>query len=255
MTSSGLIDKPNFQGFLFDPINEQPNENPSGDHWLGTDSVSRDILSRLVWGGRVSLTVALVSVTLGMVVGGLVGITVGYVRGKTEAITMSVIDIILAFPALVILLGLVAFLEDQNLRVIATVIGFLSIPPYARVARANTLTIAEREYVRAAQVLGAKKSRILFREVLPNVVPPLAAFALVAAGIVIVLEGSLAFLGLSVERPTATWGSMIALGRQDLKIRLHPVLFPSMVMFFTVLSLNFVGDWLRKRLNVRESGL
>lgn len=221
---------------------------------LGADGLGRDTLARLVHGARVSVIISLSAVGIGMTVGGTLGMTIGYFRGKPEQFVVAVIDIILAFPALVILLALVAFL-GQNLPVIAGTVGVLSIPIYTRIARANTLSVAQREFVLAAKAMGARNGRILFREILPNVVLPVMAFGLIAMGLVIVLEGALAFLGLSVELPQATWGGMIAEGNRHIFETLHVVLIPSAVMFFTVLSLNFVGDTLRGRFDVRESNL
>jgi peptide/nickel transport system permease protein len=223
-------------------------------HLLGTDGLGRDILSRLAYGARVSLIISVAAVSIGMVVGGSIGMVVGYVRGRAEGVVMWAINVLLAFPGLVLLLGLVAFV-GQSLTAITLVVGFLSIPTYARVARATTLTVAQREYVLAARSLGASRGRILVREILPNVVLPVAAFGLVALGVVIVLEGSLAFLGLSVKAPDPTWGSMIAEGRRHLDQTAHLSLVPSIVMFLTVLAVNFVGDALRSRFDVREAAV
>ncbi len=226
----------------------------SAGHLLGTDGLGRDILSRLAFGARVSLVISLSAVAVGILVGGTLGMVVGYFRGRLETAVMAVIDIILAFPGLVLLLALVAFV-GQSLTAITIVIGFLSIPVYTRVARAATLAVSQREYVLAAGLMGAKTPRILFREIMPNVILPVAAFGLIALGVVIVLEGSLAFLGLSVEAPAATWGSMIAEGKRHLDSGIHIALVPSFVMFMTVLSLNLVGDVLRSRFDVREGNL
>ncbi len=223
-------------------------------HLLGTDGLGRDILSRLAFGAQVSLTISLSAVGVGIVVGGTLGMVVSYFRGRLETVVMAGVDILLAFPALVLLLALIAFV-GQSLTAITAVIGFVSIPIYTRVARAATLAASQREYVLAARLLGARTRRILFREILPNVILPVAAFGLIALGVVIVLEGSLAFLGLSVEAPAATWGSMIAEGKRHLDDALHIALVPSVVMFLTVLSLNFVGDVLRSRFDVREANL
>ena len=227
---------------------------PTLEHPLGTDGLGRDTLSRLVHGARVSLVVSLTAVSIGMVVGGTLGMLAGFVRRWFEAVTMAAVNVILAFPGLVLLLVLLAYV-GQSLTVISLVVGFLSIPVYTRVARANTLAVAQREFVLAAHTLGASRARQLFREIAPNVVLPVAAFGLVAMGVVIVLEGSLAFLGLSVEAPTATWGGMIAEGKRHLSEAPHVALIPSATMFLTVLSLNFVGDSLRRRFDVRESNL
>jgi peptide/nickel transport system permease protein len=227
---------------------------PTLEHPLGTDGLGRDALSRLVFGARVSLIVSVTAVGVGMFVGGTLGMLAGFVRGWFDTAFVAVINVILAFPALVLLLALVAFM-GQSLTVISLVIGFLSIPAYARVARANTLAVAQREFVMAANTMGASRPRILFREIAPNVVLPVAAFGLVAMGIVIVAEGTLAFLGLSVEAPDPTWGGMIAEGKRHLSTSPHVALVPSAAMFLTVLSLNFVGDALRRRFDVREANL
>lgn len=221
---------------------------------LGTDGLGRDTLARLVHGARVSVTISVTAVAIGMVVGGFLGIIAGFFRGKTETVLMTIINIILAFPALVLLLVLLAFV-GRSLVVISLIVGFLSIPIYTRVARATTLAVAEREFVRASRTMGAKNSRVLAREILPNVVLPVAAFGLVAMGVVIVLEGTLAFLGLSVQQPQPTWGGMIFDGKRYINEAAHVVLIPSIAMFLTVLSLNLVGDSLRTRFDVRGSNL
>ena len=227
---------------------------PSWSHPLGTDGLGRDTLSRLIHGARVSMVVSLTAVCVGMLVGGTLGMMSGFFRGWFETGIMAGVNIILAFPGLVLLLVLLAYV-GQSLGVISLVVGFLSIPVYARVARANTLAVAQREFVTAAFTMGATRRRLLIREIAPNVVLPVAAFGLVAMGIVIVLEGSLAFLGLSVEAPTATWGGMIAEGKRHLTNAPFVALIPSTAMFLTVLSLNFVGDVLRRRFDVREANL
>jgi peptide/nickel transport system permease protein len=226
----------------------------SSGHLLGTDGLGRDILARLAFGARVSLIIGLAAVAIGMVVGGSIGLVVGFVRGRVETVTMWAINVVLAFPGLVLLLALVAYV-GQSLLAITLVVGFLSVPTYARVARATTLAVSQREYVLAARALGATDRSIMLGEILPNVILPVAAFGLVALGVVIVLEGSLAFLGLSVKAPDPTWGSMIAEGRRHLDRTTHLSLVPSVVMFLTVLAVNFVGDALRSRFDVRESSL
>lgn len=240
-----------------DPIVPQVSDKlakPGAEHALGTDGLGRDTLSRLVHGARVSMTVSITAVTVGLVVGGTLGMMVGYFRGWFETVVMRVIDIILAFPGLVLLLVLLAYM-GRNLPVISLVIGFLSIPVYTRVARANTLAVTQREFIRTARTMGASHARILFREILPNVVLPVAAFGLVAMGVVIVLEGTLAFLGLSVPQPQPTWGGMIFDSRRYLDEAPWVAAVPSLAMFATVLSLNFVGDTLRTRFDVKESRL
>lgn len=221
---------------------------------LGTDGLGRDLLSRLIYGAQVALIISVAAVTIGLVIGGTLGMVAGFFRGKLEGFIMALVNVILAFPGLVLLLGLVAMV-GQSLPAITVVIGLLSIPIYARVARATTLAVAQREYVLAARAMGASNFRILSKEILPNVILPVLAFGLIALGIVIVLEGTLAFLGLSVQAPRATWGSTIAEGKRHLRTTAHVALMPSLAMFLTVLSINFVGDHLRSRFDVKESAL
>ena len=232
-----------------------PIQSPSGSHFLGTDVLARDTFSRILHGGWVSIVVAVTSATTGIVVGGFLGSLVGFVRGKTETLIMAIIDVILAFPALILLLALVSIFEVRNLYVISGVLGFLSIPAYTRVARANSLAISNREFVLAARAIGTKPKAILFKEIIPNVFPTLVAYAMVVAAFIIVVEGSLSFLGLSVSPPTPTWGNMINEGRRDIKVTILPVMWPSLALTLTVLSLNQVGDWFQKRRAVRGSAL
>lgn len=254
------LQNPNFQTNGFDRATGafgtgEPIEGMSGAHWLGTDAIARDTFARLVHGGWVSLVVVIVSAACGVIIGGFLGSLVGFVRGRTETIIMSTVDVILAFPALVLLLALVSIFEVRNLFVISAVIGVLSIPAYTRVARANSLAISSREFVTAARAIGTKPSRILFREIIPNVLPTLLAYAMVAAAFVVVVEGSLSFLGLSVQLPTPTWGNMINQARRDIKINVAQVVWPSLALSMTVLSLNQVGDYFQQRRAVKGSNL
>ena len=254
------LEDPNFQLNNFNPDTGEfgtgePIQPPSAEHWFGTDALARDTFSRIAHGAWVSLIVAAVSAAFGIIIGGFLGSLVGFVRGRTETIIMSVVDVILAFPALVLLLALVSIFEVRNLYVISGVIGFLSIPAYTRVARANSLAISNREFVLAAQAIGTKRRKILFREIIPNVLPTLLAYAMVAAAFVIVVEGTLSFLGLSVQLPTSTWGNMINQARKDIKQDLWQVLIPSIALTVTVLSLNQVGDFFQKRGALRASSL
>jgi peptide/nickel transport system permease protein len=238
-----------------DQVGDGPsNGGPSLENWLGTDQLGRDLLARTIWGARVSLVVGFVAVAFGLLVGGAIGMLAGYYRGVFDRIVMRGVDILLAFPAIVLGLALVTFLgrEFQNLLI---AIGVLSIAPIARLARANTLQWTQREFVLAARGLGAKSRRILVREVLPNVVLPMAALALLGVAIAIIAEGTLAFLGLSVEDPTATWGKMIFSGKAELEDAPQAAFVPAAAMFFTVLALNYAGDRLRQFVDVREGSL
>lgn len=233
----------------------EPIEPMSWAHPLGTDALARDTLARAMHGAYVSVVVAVVSVIAGVVIGGLLGSLVGFVRGKTETVIMAMIDVLLAFPALVLLLALISIFEVRDLLVISLVIGVLSIPAYTRVARANSLAISNREFVLAAQAIGTKRWTILRREIIPNVLPTLLAYAMVAAAAVVVVEGSLSFLGLSVQPPQASWGNMIIQARRDIKLNFSQVLFPSLMLTMTVLALNQVGDFFQRRGAHRGSSL
>jgi len=198
---------------------------------------------------------ALVAASFGLIVGGFLGALVGYVRGWTETVVMWAIDVILAFPALVLLLAMVSIFRVRSLFIISLVIGVLSIPAYTRVARANSLAISNREFVTAARAIGTSRTKILFREIIPNVMPTLISYAMVAAAFVVVVEGTLSFLGLSVQLPQSTWGNMINQARSDIKVDVWQVIYPSLALTFSVLSLNQVGDFFQKRRSVRDSAI
>jgi peptide/nickel transport system permease protein len=228
--------------------------SPGADHLLGTDGLGRDMLSRLVWGARISLTVGYASTVLGMALGTLLGMAAGYVRGRLEAVIVATMDALLAFPALVLILAITTF-AGHDLRIIVGVIGFLGIPAFARVARANTLALAQREFVLAARAMGAGEVRILGLEILPNIVAPVLTFGLLAVAVAMLAEGALAFLGLSVPPPNASWGAMIAEGRGDLDTWPQTSLIPAAVFFLTIFALNLAADRLRRAVEVRASRL
>lgn len=215
-------------------------------YWLGTDSMGRDMLSRIIVGAKVSLAVGFTAPLIGLVIGGLLGIVAGYFRGWTESIIIGCMDVILAFPGLVLLLA-VGFYFGTNLWTLIPSLGFLSVPAFCRVSRAATLQLAGREFVIAAKMIGNTNSSILVREILPNVAIPLCVYGLIIMGLMIAVEGVLSFLGLSVPPPTPSWGGMIAAGREVLSEAPHVCLIPAAVLFLTVLSLNVLGDTLRGR--------
>lgn len=227
----------------------------TGAHWLGTDTLGRDLLARTVHGARVSLFVGLTAPALGMGVGLVLGILAGYRRGRIDAVIVSAVDILLAIPALVLLL-LVTLALDRTLTTISVTLGFLFVPWFTRITRANTLAIADREFIVAARAMGASDVRILLVEIFPNVVLPVLAFGFVAVAAAIVIEGGLSFLALSVPPPTPSWGGTISEGVEQLEEAPHVCLTPLVAMFLTVLSFNMVGDTLRQRFaDVRESAL
>ncbi len=235
-------------------LDSKTNALPSTKHWLGTDSAGRDTFARIVAGARVALLVGVVAVGIGMILGTLIGLVAGYFRGATEGLLMTVVDIALAFPALILAIAIVAF-RGQSLFNVCLAIGVVATPGFARLARSATLTFSEREFVMAARVMGATNRRIIFRELLPNVALPVVAFYLLAIAIAIVAEGGLAFLGLSVPPPNPSWGTMIQDGYNVINDAPIVVVVPSTVMFITVLSFNYVGDRFRERFDVKEAAL
>jgi len=242
---------------IADPANQeliQRRKLPNATYWLGTDNLGRDMLSRIIYGARTSLIVGLCAPLFGFFIGGTIGMCAGYFRGKIDLLAVGFIDILLAFPALVLALTFVAYL-GQSLFNVTLALGILSIPAAARVARANTLAWGSRDFVLAARTIGASNWRILTREILPNLLPPLFAFWLVAMSVIIVAEGALSFLGLGIPAPKPSWGGMIADGREALDVAPHTALIPAAVMFLTVLSLNFLGDMVRNMVDPRRSAL
>jgi peptide/nickel transport system permease protein len=221
---------------------------------LGTDQLGRSMTSRLIYGARVSLAVGVAAVTIGILVGGLVGLVAGYFRRATESIIGVLIDTMLAFPPLVLLLAITAVMT-QSFRSLVIGLGVVSIPAFARLSRANTLPFGQREFVIAARSMGARHGRVLFREILPNVAFPVASYAFVVLAAVIVGEGSLSYLGLGIPPPQPSWGGMIASGRDLIATDPYLVFVPAAALLLTVFSFNVVGDRARRRFDVRESML
>jgi len=226
----------------------------SAAHWLGTDGLGRDELSRLIYGARISLVIGLCAPIIGLTIGGWLGILAGYFRGRFETVVVGSMDVLLAFPPLVLALAVPAYL-GQSILNLTCILGVLGIPTYMRVARAATLTLARREFVIAAQALGASHARILLRELLPNVLLPSVAFFLLGVAFYIVVEGSLSFIGLGVPPPISSWGSMIGEGRESLDVAPRLAFIPATVMFLTVLSFNLVGDTIRAITDPRQAAL
>jgi peptide/nickel transport system permease protein len=211
------------------------------EHPLGTDRQGLDVLGGIIYGARVSLVVSLGAVLIGMVIGGSIGIAAGYYRGKADAVVNLFTDSMLAFPPLILLLGMVTILTP-NVRNVTLALAFLGIPTYVRLARANTMVFAQREFVLAAKGVGERNSAIMRRELLPNVLLPILSYGFIVVAVLIVAEASLSFLGLSIKRPTPTWGNMIAAGQADFERHPHVVFIPGGVLFLTVFCFNRIGD-------------
>ncbi len=230
---------------------------------LGADANGRDMLARLIYGTRASLEIGFAAVAVGFIIGGVLGLFAGYYRNWIGRVLSSFFDILLAIPALVLVLSLVSVLKgdptaDSSLpgeAILIIAIGVVSIPLLARITRANTLAWSQREFVLAAKAQGAGSRRILFREILPNVLPAMGYIALLGVGLAIVAEGAAALFGASVNPPGATLGTMIDAGRGDMESAPFVMFMPILVVFFTVMALNFLGDVVRDRFDVRESAL
>jgi peptide/nickel transport system permease protein len=250
---------------------DDPNENfaeiagqgpGTAGHILGGDGLGRDMLSRVVWGTRASLLLGVGAIVVGLVVGGLLGLMAGYRRGRTETLFTGLFDVLLSYPQLILALTLVTVFASgegisstRRMIVLIFALGVVSVPVLGRITRANTLAWSEREFVLAARAMGARNRSIMFREVLPNVLPAMFSIALLGIAVVIVAEGALSVLGVGVQLPTPSWGNIIAEGRADLRDAPHIVLVPTVAIFLTVLALNFLGDVVRARFDVRESAL
>jgi peptide/nickel transport system permease protein len=234
-------------------------------HLLGGDNIGRDLFARVVWGTRVSMMIGIASVLLGLFVGGALGLIAGYYRGRLDTILSAVFNTLLAIPQIVLALTFVAVFApsegihpssaSKRLTVLIVALGIVSIPILARITRANTLAWSQREFVLAARAIGAKNRRIIIRDVLPNVLPAMFSIALLGVAVVIVAEGGLAILGVGAKLPDPSWGNIIAEGYPGLRFSFWPILAPSVAIFLTVLSLNYLGDIVRARFDVRESAL
>lgn len=227
-------------------------EPPSAQFWLGTDRLGRDILSRLLYGGRVSLWVGFVAVGISVSIGTTLGLVSGYFRSWVDETVMRLVDIMLCFPSFFLILAVIAFLEP-SLTNIMIVIGLTSWMGVCRLVRAETLSLREREFVAAARLAGTSTPRILLRHILPNALAPVLITATLGIAGAILVESSLSFLGLGVQPPTPSWGNMLMEGKATIETAPWLSVYPGLAILLTVLGYNLVGESLRDLLDPRLS--
>ena len=219
-------------------------EGGTREHVLGTDQIGRDLLSRVIWGGRVSLVVGVTAVLLSSTIGILFGLAAGYFGGRLDWSIMTFINVMLTFPFVLLALAVIAVLGPSMPNMII-VLGVTGWPVYARVVRAETLALREREFVLAARALGGSHARIVFRQILPNLISPIVVIATLQIAQVIILESFLSFLGLGVQPPTPAWGNMLGEGRVYMLNSWWIAAFPGLAIFVTTLVINLIGNALR----------
>lgn len=242
------------------------NLGPGWDAWFGTDKSAQDMFAQCIYGARTTLQVGVFATVLGLVVGGVLGILAGYFRGWVDRAVSIITDCLLALPPLLLAIILVNRLDavkadsswlgwlDRKWQIVLT-LGVLAIAPLARIVRAQTMALRDREFVLAARSLGAHPSRVIFREILPNLIPAMLTVAFTGLGILIAAEGALAFLGLGVEIGTPTWGKLIDTNRNKIDDAWWATIFPCLMLFTTVLSFNLLGDALSRRFDIRQAGV
>ncbi|CAN5889036.1 hypothetical protein BH23GEM9_BH23GEM9_01250 [soil metagenome] len=224
--------------------------SPRSGNWLGTDRFGRDVLSRIIYGSRISLSIGFIATVISITIGTLFGALAGYFGGKIDTLIMRFTDVVLAFPRLVLLIMIVA-LFGPSITMIILVLGLTQWPGTTRIVRGDVLSLREREFIHAAQALGMGRTRIILRHLIPNVLAPVIVAATLGIGNTIVMEAGLSFLGLGVQAPTPTWGSMVAEGRDNLLGAWWVATFPGLTIVLVVLAFNLVGDGLRDALDPR----
>jgi ABC-type dipeptide/oligopeptide/nickel transport system permease subunit len=224
---------------------------PSAAHWLGTDELGRDIFSRVLFGARISVTVALLAVGLGSLVGVAVGLVAGFYGGTIDNLLMRVIDVLLAFPGILLAL-LIASTMGAGLTSIVVAVAAYSVPTFARIMRGSVLAVKSREFVEAARAAGSGTHRILLQHILLNSFTPVLVYATLLMGSAILTAAALSFLGVGIRPPTAEWGAMISAGRSFMRQAPHIILGPGVAIFSTVLAFNILGDALRDTLDPKR---
>ena len=225
-------------------------EPPSAEHWLGTDEAGRDVFSRLVYGARVSLFVALVGTAGGVIAGTVLGLVAGFLGGWTDNLAMRVVDIMYAFPGILLVILIVSVMGPSLFNLIVALMIW-GTPTLSRIVRSSVLSLKSRDFVDAARLLGATRTRIMLRHLLPNCLAPIIVYSTLGVAGSLLTAAGLGFLGLGVQPPTPEWGAMLSAGREYILQAPYLVTFPGLLIFVTVLSLNFIGDALRDALDPR----
>jgi peptide/nickel transport system permease protein len=240
----------------YDPLEINPisiYQAPGAAHWFGTDFYGRDVLSRMIWGARPSLLIGFSSVTIGCLIGAVIGVTAGYFRGWVDAVLMRPMDVLLTFPIIVLALALVAALGANLINLIMT-ISLLFVPRFARVVRAETMALRELEYIDAARTAGRAPAAIIVKHVLPNLLAQVIVTCTVFIANAILVEAGLSFLGVGVTPPAPSWGNMLAEGRNNMLDAPWLTAFPGAMLTLTLIGFNLLGDALRDILDPRQSG-
>lgn len=226
---------------------------PNAAHWFGTDRYGRDLLSRLLYGSRISLPIGVLAVSFSVVLGSLLGLAAGFLGGRVDAVGSGVIDILLGFPPIMLALLIIAVL-GVGIQNVVIAVGVGGIPRFARIVRGTAIAIREHTYIEAGRAMGAGAARLIRRHVLPNALPPIIVLATLYVGSAILDTSSLGFLGLGVQPPTPEWGTMLSEGREFMRYAPWLMVFPGMLVFVTVVAINLVGDYLRAVLDPRLKG-